>query len=150
MNGILGPTPEVMLDDNPSPDHRTNLELPKFSSDPLLSIINDILDLSKVEAGQNRARAHLLLLREQIDELLKLADVRAQDRNIRLRSSIGYHVPNELVGDPSPPATDPHEPRGQRDRLSENADVVLTVTLGDPQESRLEVNSASRILASET
>jgi signal transduction histidine kinase/CheY-like chemotaxis protein/ligand-binding sensor domain-containing protein len=138
MNGVLGLT-EVMLDDDPSPEQRANLELVKSSADSLLSIINDILDLSKVEAGKIELEPISFSLREQIADLLRLAEVRAQQRNITLRYIITPDVPNELVGDPYRLRQILMNLVGNAIKFSENSDVVITILLNRQDASGVEL-----------
>lgn len=50
MNGVIGMA-NILSEENPRPDQKENLEILKFSADNLLNLINDILDLAKIESG---------------------------------------------------------------------------------------------------
>ena len=76
MNGIIGMT-ELVLDGPVNDEQREYLELVKTSSDSLLQILNDVLDLSKVEAGKLDLDPYEFPLAEKLDESLKPMKFRA-------------------------------------------------------------------------
>ncbi len=51
MNGVIGMA-NILADENPRPDQKENLEILRFSADNLLHLINDILDLAKIDSGK--------------------------------------------------------------------------------------------------
>ncbi len=65
MNGILGFTELLKMPDLTGEEHRSYLEIIKKSGDRMLSIINDIIDISKIEAGQ----MHVCISEKNVNEL---------------------------------------------------------------------------------
>ncbi len=99
MNGIIGMT-ELALDTKMTEEQRRYLEMVRQSADSLLDIINDILDVSKIEAGKLDLVEEDFCLSDCIEETLNPLHIRAKAENLNLTSSIARRVPNGLKGDP--------------------------------------------------
>ena len=98
MNGILGMT-ELALATELSDEQREYLETVRQSAETLLQLINDILDLSKIEAGKMELVPAPFDLRELIDGCFRPFVYRAREKGLELRSSIDPDLPARLVGD---------------------------------------------------
>lgn len=72
----------------------------QMSSDSLLEIINDILDLSKMEAGGMKLERIPFEVDEVLDQLANLVGLKAEEKGIELAFSIDLEVPPRLLGDP--------------------------------------------------
>jgi two-component system sensor histidine kinase/response regulator len=99
MNAILGMT-DAALDTHLDPDQRESLEIVKASADSLLSIINDILDLSKIEAGMLKLDPIDFRLDDAVGDALRTLALRAHGKGLELACDIRPGVPLDLVGDP--------------------------------------------------
>ncbi|MGO9815724.1 MAG: response regulator [Isosphaeraceae bacterium] len=99
MNAIIGMT-ELTLDTDLTSEQRKYLELVKESADALLIVINDILDLSKIEAGRLDLEAIDFSLHEALGNTMKVLAVRAHKKHLELACHIAPDVPEALVGDP--------------------------------------------------
>ena len=100
MNAIIGMT-ELTLDTELVSTQREYLEAVKESADLLLELINDILDLSKIEAGKLSLEATEFSLRVVLDQLMKTLAIRARERGLDLTYDVDETVPDQLVGDPT-------------------------------------------------
>jgi PAS domain S-box-containing protein len=100
MNGIIGLT-TLLLDDNPRPQQRQHLDLLADAGRSLLAIINDILDLSKVEAGKIDLEAIALRPASLVQGALALVQVVAREKGIALDMTIAPDVPDWVDGDPT-------------------------------------------------
>jgi len=99
MNGILGMS-ELLSETRLSEEQRGFVAAIRGSADNLLAIINDILDLSKIEAGKLELTPTTFSLRECIHGPVNLLAPRALQRKIALCCDIAPGVPDCLIGDP--------------------------------------------------
>jgi len=99
MNGILGMT-GLVLKTTLTTQQRQYLGIVKTSADALLTIIDDILDLSKIEAGMLTMEEISFDLYQVVDEALQSLSLRAEEKGLRLSSTIAPVVPQVMVGDP--------------------------------------------------
>lgn len=98
MNGIIGMV-ELALDTPLTNEQQEYLRIVKSSADALLVIINDILDFSKIESGKLALDHHPFLLRESLEDMLRLLAVRAQEKNLTLDLIMSNTLPDGLIGD---------------------------------------------------
>lgn len=98
MNGVMGMT-DLLLRTNLTPEQLDFVQTLKISSQNLLSIINDILDLSKLEAGEMRLETIEFDLSMCLDEVLDLLATPAQKKGIELVALIDSDVPLQISGD---------------------------------------------------
>ncbi len=81
MNGIVGMT-DLALATDLSPEQYEYLGMIKYSADSLLTVINDILDFSKVEAGKLDFEPMDFILRDSLDDTLRLVAFRADQKGL--------------------------------------------------------------------
>jgi two-component system, sensor histidine kinase len=98
MNAILGLT-QVALDTELTPEQRECLELVRASGESLLAIVNDVLDISRIEAGRLALEMIPFCLDDCIDEALKPLTVSAGNKGVELSWEIAQ-LPPALRGDP--------------------------------------------------
>ena len=89
----------LMLDDEVRPEQREYLTMLHGSATSLLQIINDILDLSKIEAGRLSVDAIPFPLRGRLTDGLKTLSMKAQEKGLAFTSEVAAGVPDEIVGD---------------------------------------------------
>jgi PAS domain S-box-containing protein len=99
MNGVLGAT-ELLLGTHLNSEQRRFAELVRNSGESLLNIINDILDLSKIEAGKVVLANADFDLSMVIEESVQLLAEHAHQKNLELIYRIRDNVPYSLRGDP--------------------------------------------------
>jgi len=98
MNAIIGMT-DLTMRTELSKQQQKNLETIKISAKNLLAIINDILDLSKIEAGRIELENTPFHVKEMIQNVIKTVEFQAKEKEIDLGHQIGARVPTSVKGD---------------------------------------------------
>ncbi|MEI6061213.1 MAG: ATP-binding protein [Bacteroidota bacterium] len=98
MNAVMGMT-NLLIDKNPREDQKHYLDGIRKSSDSLLHIINDILDLSKMEAGKMEIEQIDFSIRDLVEQVKQLLQHKADEKGIELMTDIGGNIPPVLLGD---------------------------------------------------
>lgn len=99
MNGILGMT-RLALQTELSQKQREYLEVVSASADALLTLINDILDLSKLDAGRLTLEAIPFDLRDTVDNSIKSISTLIAEKGLAFEVAVDAEVPGVVVGDP--------------------------------------------------
>jgi PAS domain S-box-containing protein len=100
MNSILGMA-EVLSDTELTLDQRRYLETFQRAGSNLLAIINDILDLSKVESGHANLETIPFDLHEVVERAVELIRLKADEKGIEVSSEMAEATPRYLKGDPT-------------------------------------------------
>jgi PAS domain S-box-containing protein len=99
MTGVLGMI-DLVLSTDLSAQQKDYLETARASADSLLSLLNDILDLSKIEAGRLDLAPTHFSIRESVGDTMRMFAVRAQEKRLSFTTHIDPELPDGVVGDP--------------------------------------------------
>src|ERR1700722_6426411 len=100
MNAILGFT-NLMKARNRDPEMEEFIEAIGQSGESLLTIINDILDISKIEAGMMRIESTFFSVRSVVFSVQTMFAAKMQEKGLAFTVSIDEGIPDELSGDPT-------------------------------------------------
>lgn len=98
MTGIMGMT-SLLMRTNLSPAQQEYVRNIKISSENLLNIINDVLDLSKIEAGKMELKPNRISFGELVDEIHEIFQHQAQSKGILFTTSIDPLIPANIIVD---------------------------------------------------
>ncbi|CEG78979.1 Putative Podospora anserina S mat genomic DNA chromosome 1, supercontig 1 [Rhizopus microsporus] len=99
MNGIIGMT-SLTLETELTRQQRENLMIVSSLANSLLTIIDDILDISKIEAGRMTIESIPFSLRSAIFSVLKTLAVKANQKKLDLIYHVDKAIPDQVIGDP--------------------------------------------------
>jgi PAS domain S-box-containing protein len=99
MNGIIGFT-KVLLKTNMTAKQKEYLKAIKLSGDALIVLINDILDLAKVDAGKMTFEQIPFKMAQSISAMLHVFQTKIQEKNLKLEKEYDDKIPEVLLGDP--------------------------------------------------
>ncbi len=99
MNGVIGMT-NLLLQTELTDEQLEYISSIKFSADNLLVIINDILDLTKIESGKIELDPTPFSLEEVVNGVIKTIKYKTDEKGLKIRRSIDADLPNVVIGDP--------------------------------------------------
>lgn len=98
LNAVIGMS-RLLQEENHLEAQEENLSVLKFSAETLMNLINDVLDLTKIETGNIELESAEVNLRELIDGITRSMQFRINDKNIYLHSNVDEAVPDIVMGD---------------------------------------------------
>jgi len=99
LNGVIGMT-SLLLGSRLNDEQREFAKLAMSSANNLLSLLNDILDISKIESGKLQLEKLNFGLRNVLEEVIAPLALRAQQKGVEFVCAVEPDVPNCLIGDP--------------------------------------------------
>ncbi len=99
LNGIIGFTKILLNNPSLTEEQKKQLSAIKTSGDILLVIINDILDLAKIEAGKMTLESADIDVSEITRQIISTFDTKIKEKEIKLNLTVNESVPNTLLGD---------------------------------------------------
>lgn len=128
MNGILGFS-SLLLESPLQPEQRAHAELVQQSASSLLTIINDILDLSRIEAGRMTLEMTPFDLRHLLEGVVDLLAVTAHKKGLEIILWMDEQIPPYLMGDPTRVRQIILNLTGNAVKFTERGDILLRVKL---------------------
>ena len=99
MNGVLGMM-ELLIDTKLTVQQQKHVTMAKTSAEGLLTIINDILDISKIEAGRLELASVSFDIRDCLRDTMKSVEPSARPESVDVALRVDPGVPDRLLGDP--------------------------------------------------
>ena len=130
MNAIMG-IADLLAKTSLSPEQDKYVQIFRRSGDNLLNLINDILDLSKVEASQLDLERTGFSLSDHLEKVIEMVAPRAHEKNLTLAYEIAPNVSNYLVGDPTRLRQVLLNLLGNSIKFTETGNVALQVELDE-------------------
>ncbi len=100
LNAIIGIS-EILLNSSLEPQQHEFLSIVLDSGESLLSIINDLLDFSKIESGKMELESIHFDLRQEIGNVFKLLSPRNHTKDLKISWQVQSEIPQYLIGDPT-------------------------------------------------
>jgi PAS domain S-box-containing protein len=126
MNAIIGMA-DLLWDSSLTPEQRQYVQIFRSAGENLLILINDILDLSKVESGQLSLEHIPFNISEVIDKTCEVMALRVHSRNLELVCNANSHLPQRIQGDPTRLRQVLMNLLGNAVKFTEKGEIVLRV-----------------------
>src|SRR6266542_2727566 len=127
MNAIIG-IADLLAKTPLDPEQDKYVQIFRRAGDNLLNLINDILDLSKVEASQLELERTEFSLNDLLEKVTEMVAGRAREKGLALVCEIAPNVPTDLVGDPTRLRQVLLNLLGNAIKFTESGEVSLRVT----------------------
>ncbi|MGI9262544.1 MAG: response regulator, partial [Woeseiaceae bacterium] len=139
MNAIIGMN-QLCLKTDLAPKQRDYLQKVDRAANTLLGIINDVLDLSKIEANKLELEHVDFRVEDVLESLRHLVDLKAQNKKLELLFNVDSEVPEVLVGDPLRLGQVLSNIADNAVKFTAKGDVIVQIRCVDcaPEEARLE------------
>jgi len=98
MNGILGMA-QILANSDLKPTQKQHVDIIRRSGDALMTVINDVLDFSKLQSGQVRIAHEPFNLRNTVEDVMALLGHTAREKDVELLGDMPMDVPEHLIGD---------------------------------------------------
>jgi signal transduction histidine kinase/ligand-binding sensor domain-containing protein/CheY-like chemotaxis protein len=132
LNAILGFTQIMTRDRRLPPDHRQDIEIIHRSGEHLLGLINDVLDMSKIEAGRMRLNQRGFDLVRMLEGLEEMFALRAEQKGLALSLELDPGVPHYVTADDGKLRQVLMNLLGNAVKFTDQGQVVLRVHTASP------------------
>ncbi|VAH67937.1 unnamed protein product [Triticum turgidum subsp. durum] len=140
MNGVLGML-QMLMDTDLDATQQDYVRTAQASGKALVSLINEVLDQAKIEAGKLELEAVPFDLRLVCDDILSLFCGKAQEKGLELAVYVSDQVPQTLIGDPGRMRQIITNLMGNSIKFTERGHIYLTVHVVEEVMSCLEVET---------
>ena len=130
----------LLMEENPREHQREHLDSLKFSGEFLLSLINNILDLNKLEANKVEIEKISFHLKKRINDVLIALKKSANDKQTTLRVDYDDSIPESLSGDPVKLSQVLINLIGNSVKFTQNGEVVIRVRKIDQYNNSIKLN----------
>ena len=138
LNSVIGMS-NLMLRNNPRPDQQEHLNVLQFSARNLLSIVNDILDYNKIEAGKISFERIEMNLREIASLVVAGATQPAEEKGIGIRFSADSSLDRVVMGDPTRLSQVLHNLVNNAVKFTKEGEVTLEITVLDKRKDSVSI-----------
>lgn len=150
LTAILGYVDIALDTDVPGDERMGHLRTVQRNSEHLLSLINDVLDVSKIEAGEMKYERVPCSIREIIDDVVSLLRAQASGKRLRLSASTGERVPQWVLTDPVRVRQMVSNLVGNAIKFTQDGDVHVSVNIAEGVELEDESEIALEIAVRDT
>jgi len=130
----------LLLEEDPKPEQKEHLNSLKFSGEYLLSLINNILDLNKLEANKVEIEKTTFNLKKRINDVLIALRKTADDKRNALHFEYDESIPDKLIGDPLKLSQVLINLIGNSVKFTQNGDVYVKVKKLDDTNEKVKLH----------
>jgi len=130
----------LLLEEDPKPHQREHLNSLKFSGEYLLSLINNILDLNKLEANKVEVEKTSFNLKKRTTDVLVALKKSADDRKNNLHFEFDESIPEKLMGDPLKLSQILINLIGNSLKFTQNGDIYVRILKASESSNRTTVH----------
>ncbi|MFH1845399.1 MAG: response regulator [bacterium] len=141
MNGVIGMA-QLLIDSDLPPEQNDYAETIRSSGEVLLTIINDILDYSKIEAGKLELESMEFELGPMLEEMGDLLALRGQEKGLEYVCLVATDLPDTVQGDPGRLRQIITNLAGNAIKFTSEGEVVVSVSIDSEDEQTVKVRFA--------